>query len=214
MGKRISSAKILEMMEVFDEKIGAKKSELNYKNPYTFAVAVLLSAQATDKSVNIATDELFEVADNPKAMLELGLDEIKRHIKTIGLFNAKAKHIVEMSETLIEKFGGVLPKTRDELMMLSGIGRKSANVILNELYGTPTIGVDTHVLRLVKRLGLMGDEFDTPEKVEMELERIIPERYKPFVSNYLVLFGRYICKAKNPDCDACYLKKFCKVKKF
>ena len=121
---------------------------------------------------------------------------------------------MEMSETLIEKFGGKLPKTRDELMLLSGIGRKSANVIMNELYGASTIGVDTHVLRLVKRLGLMGEEFDTPEKVEMELCRIIPERYKPFVSNYLVLFGRYVCKAKNPDCEGCYLKKFCKVKKF
>ncbi len=210
----ISKSKLKEMLELFDEKIGRKKSELNYKNPYTFAVAVLLSAQATDKSVNIATRELFEIADNPKSMLELGVEEIKRYIKTIGLFNAKAKHIVELSETLLEKFGGKLPKTRDELMTLSGIGRKSANVILNELYGLPTIGVDTHVLRLVKRLGLMGDEFDTPEKVEMELERIIPSEYKPFISNYLVLFGRYICKAKNPDCDACYLKKFCKVKKF
>ncbi len=210
----VSKARLNEMLEIFDKKIGNKKSELNYKNPYTFAVAVLLSAQATDKSVNIATRELFEIADNPKAMLELGLDEIKRYIKTIGLFNAKAKHIMEMSQTLIEKFNGKLPKTRDDLMSLSGIGRKSANVILNELYGTPTIGVDTHVLRLVKRLGLMGDEFDTPEKVESELERIIPEKYKPFISNYLVLFGRYICKAKNPDCSNCYLQKFCKVKKF
>ena len=210
----ISKAKLLEMLEIFDKKIGRKKSELNYKNPYTFAVAVLLSAQATDKSVNIATKELFEIADNPKAMLDLGLDEIKRYIRTIGLFNSKAKHIVELSETLIEKFGGVLPKTRDELMTLSGIGRKSANVILNELYGMPTIGVDTHVLRLVKRLGLMGEKFNTPEEVEMELERIIPDAYKSYISNYLVLFGRYICKAKNPDCDNCYLKKFCKVKKF
>ncbi len=210
----ISKAKLLEMLKIFDEKIGRKKSELNYKNPYTFAVAVLLSAQATDKSVNIATKELFEIADNPKAMLTLGLDEVKKYIRTIGLFNSKAKHIIELSETLLEKFNGKLPKTRDELMMLSGIGRKSANVILNELYGTPTIGVDTHVLRLVKRLGLMGEEFDTPEKVEMELERIIPEKYKPFISNYLVLFGRYVCKAKNPDCDSCYLKKFCKVKNF
>lgn len=209
----LKKSEILEMLEIFDEKIGQRKSELNYKNPYTFAVAVLLSAQATDKSVNIATAELFEIADNPKTMLSLGLDEIKKYIRTIGLFNSKAKHIMEMSQTLIEKFDGILPKTRDELMQLSGIGRKSANVILNELYGLPTIGVDTHVLRLVKRLGLMGDEFNTPEEVESELERIIPEKYKPFISNYLVLFGRYICKAKNPDCANCYLKKFCKIKK-
>lgn len=209
----LKKSEILEMLEIFDEKIGQRKSELNYKNPYTFAVAVLLSAQATDKSVNIATAELFEIADNPKTMLSLGLDEIKKYIRTIGLFNSKAKHIMEMSQTLVEKFNGILPKTRDELMQLSGIGRKSANVILNELYGLPTIGVDTHVLRLVKRLGLMGDEFNTPEEVESELERIIPEKYKPFISNYLVLFGRYICKAKNPDCANCYLKKFCKIKK-
>ncbi|MBP3615854.1 MAG: endonuclease III [Alphaproteobacteria bacterium] len=209
----LKKSEILEMLEIFDEKIGQRKSELNYKNPYTFAVAVLLSAQATDKSVNIATAELFEIADNPKTMLSLGLDEIKKYIRTIGLFNSKAKHIMEMSQTLVEKFDGILPKTRDELMQLSGIGRKSANVILNELYGLPTIGVDTHVLRLVKRLGLMGDEFNTPEEVESELERIIPEKYKPFISNYLVLFGRYICKAKNPDCANCYLKKFCKIKK-
>ena len=209
----LKKSEILEMLEIFDEKIGQRKSELNYKNPYTFAVAVLLSAQATDKSVNIATAELFEIADNPKTMLSLGLDEIKKYIRTIGLFNSKAKHIMEMSQTLVEKFNGILPKTRDELMQLSGIGRKSANVILNELYGLPTIGVDTHVLRLVIRLGLMGDEFNTPEEVESELERIIPEKYKPFISNYLVLFGRYICKAKNPDCANCYLKKFCKIKK-
>lgn len=209
----LKKSEILEMLEIFDEKIGQRKSELNYKNPYTFAVAVLLSAQATDKSVNIATTELFEIADNPKTMLSLGLDEIKKYIRTIGLFNSKAKHIMEMSQTLVEKFNGILPKTRDELMQLSGIGRKSANVILNELYGLPTIGVDTHVLRLVKRLGLMGDEFNTPDEVESELERIIPEKYKPFISNYLVLFGRYICKAKNPDCANCYLKKFCKIKK-
>lgn len=210
----ISKAKLLEMLKIFDEKIGRKKSELNYKNSYTFAVAVLLSAQTTDKSVNIATSELFKVADNPKAMLRLGENKLKQYIRRLGFFNAKTKHIMEMSRTLLEKFDGKLPKTRNELIMLSGIGRKSANVILNELYGTPTIGVDTHVLRLVKRLGLADEKFDTPEKVEMELERLIPEKYKPFISNYLVLFGRYVCKAKNPDCDNCYLKKFCKVKKF
>lgn len=210
----ISKPKLREMLEIFDKKIGAKKSELNYKNPYTFAVAVLLSAQTTDKSVNIATKELFEIADNPKSMLELGEVRLKQYIRRLGFFNAKARHIMEMSQTLIEKFDGKLPKTRDELLMLSGIGRKSANVILNELYGTPTIGVDTHVLRLVKRLGLVGDKFNTPEEVEQELDRIIPDRFKPFISNYLVLFGRYVCKAKNPDCESCYLKKFCKVKKF
>lgn len=209
----MKKSELLEMLCLFDEKIGPKKSELNYKNPYTFAVAVLLSAQATDKSVNIATKDLFEVADNPRAMVELGLLEVKKYIRTIGLFNAKAKHIIEMSEMLISEFNGELPRTREDLMKLPGIGRKSANVILNELYGEPTIGVDTHVLRLVKRLGLMGDEFKTPEEVEAELDRIIPEKYKPFISNYLVLFGRYVCRAKNPKCDECYMKKFCQLLK-
>ncbi len=204
---------LLEMLDIFSKKIGNTKSELNYKNPYTFAVAVLLSAQATDKSVNIATRELFEVADNPHAMLELGLNNIKKYIKTIGLFNSKAKHIIEMSEMLISDFNGVLPKTREDLIKLPGIGRKSANVILNELYGAPTIGVDTHVLRLVQRFGLVGSDCNTPEKVEEALEKIIPDYYKPFISNYLVLFGRYICKAKNPDCKNCYMKRFCKIVK-
>ncbi len=209
----ISKSKYLEMLEIFDKRIGNPGSELNYKNPYTMAVAVLLSAQATDKSVNIATRELFEIVDNPKSMLDLGIEELKKHIKTIGLFNSKAKHIIEMSEMLVQKFDGILPKTRDELMMLSGIGRKSANVILNELYGTPTIGVDTHVIRLVKRLGIVNDNITTPEAIEEALDKITPLKYKPFVSNYLVLFGRYDCKAKNPNCLDCYMKKFCKVKK-
>ena len=123
--KKLSPLEITEMMELFDSHIGHKKSELQYKNPYTFAVSVLLSAQATDKSVNLATRDLFEIADNPVDMLALGLDELKRNIRTIGLFNSKAKHIMEMSATLIEKFGGNLPHTHTELMQLSGIGRKS-----------------------------------------------------------------------------------------
>ena len=205
----LTKKQIIEMMELFDSHIGHKKSELEYKNPYTFAVAVLLSAQATDKSVNLATKDLFEVADNPASMLNLGLDSLKHYIRTIGLYNAKAKHIMEMSETLIERFSGHLPHTREELMQLSGIGRKSANVILNELYGEPTIGVDTHVLRLTHRLNLVPDSVTTPEATEQELERIIPDKFKPYVSNYLVLFGRYECKAKNPNCANCYLKKFC-----
>jgi len=207
--KKLSSAQITEMMKLFDIHIGHKKSELNYKNPYTFAVSVLLSAQATDKSVNLATRELFDLADNPSDMLALGLEELKRHIRTIGLFNSKAKHIMEMSQILVEKFGGSLPNTHAELMQLPGIGRKSANVILNELYGAPTIAVDTHVLRLTHRLNLVPDSVITPDATEAELEHIIPEKYKPYISNYLVLFGRYRCKAIKPGCEGCYLKKFC-----
>ena len=208
--KKLTPSQINEMMEIFDSLIGHKKSELQYKNPYTFAVSVLLSAQATDKSVNLATPALFEIADNPADMLALGLNELKHYIRTIGLFNSKAKHIMEMSQTLIEKFNATLPHTRDELMQLSGIGRKSANVILNELYGAPTIAVDTHVLRLTHRLNLVPDSVVSPEDTEAELERIIPQKYKPYVSNYLVLFGRYYCKAINPQCSGCLLAKFCR----
>lgn len=203
-----------KLLTLFNEKIGAKKSELNYYNPYQFAVAVLLSAQSTDKQVNIATRDLFEIVDNPKAMLELGEAELKKYIKSIGFFNMKAKHIIEMSETLIEKFGGHLPKTREELMSLSGIGRKSANVILNELYGTPTIGVDTHVMRLTHRLDLVPENATTPEQIEAELDKITPEEYKPLISNFLVLYGRYECKAQHPKCETCYIKEFCKNKEY
>ena len=208
----ISKKNYIELLSIFNEKIGAKKSELNYKNPYQLAVAVLLSAQATDKSVNLATRDLFEIVDNPKAMLNLGESELKKYIKTIGLYNSKAKNIIKMSETLIEKFNSQLPKTRDEIMELAGLGRKSANVILNELYGTPTIGVDTHVLRLVQRLDLVPADTTGPVEVELALDKITPPEYKPLVSNFLVLYGRYVCKAIKPDCENCYIKKFCKKK--
>lgn len=209
----ITNKNLKELLSLFEKNIGAKKSELNYKNPYQFAVAVLLSAQSTDKIVNKATKDLFEIIDNPQSMLDLGEKGLKDYIKIIGLYNSKAKHIMEMSQTLIDKFNGILPKTRDELQQLAGIGRKSANVILNELYGTPTIGVDTHVLRLVHRLDLVPNDAKTPEKVEYYLDKIVPDYYKPYISNYLVLYGRYECKAQNPHCENCYIKKFCKVKK-
>ena len=206
----ISQKNLQEILFLFEKNIGNKKSELNYKNPYTFAVAVLLSAQATDKSVNIATEKLFEIVTTPQDMILLGEEKLKKYIKTIGLFNNKAKHIIAMSKTCIEKFNGQLPKTREELMSLAGIGRKSANVILNELYDTPTIGVDTHVLRLTKRLDFVDEKITNPEQTEEILEKIIPVRYKPFISNYLVLHGRYVCKATKPLCEECYLQKLCK----
>jgi endonuclease-3 len=205
----ITKINLQKTLSFLDRTIGPRKSELGYKNPYTFAVAVLLSAQATDKSVNIATKELFEEADNPAAMLRLGLERVKKHIRTIGLFNTKAKNIIAMAETLVEKFGGVLPDTRDELQSLPGIGRKSANVIMNQLYGTPTIGVDTHVMRLVRRLDMVPESANTPEKVEAALEKTIPEKYKPMISNYLVLHGRYTCTARAPKCGTCGLNGIC-----
>lgn len=206
----ISRKNLEQVLLLFEKNIGNKKSELNYKNPYTFAVAVLLSAQSTDKSVNIATEPLFKIVSTPQDMVNLGETKLKEYIKTIGLFNNKAKHIIAMSKACIEKFDGKLPTTRDDLMQLAGIGRKSANVILNELYNSPTIGVDTHVLRLTKRLDFVDKNITSPEKTEEILEKIIPEKYKPFISNYLVLHGRYVCKAIKPLCEKCYLQKFCK----
>ncbi|MDR2099050.1 MAG: endonuclease III [Rickettsiales bacterium] len=209
----ISKSGLEKMLSFFDMTIGDRKSELEYRNPYTFATAVLLSAQATDKSVNIATKDLFEAADNPKAMRALGPERVKKYIKSIGLFNNKAKNIIAMADMLIEKFGGELPKTRDGLMSLPGIGRKSANVIMNELYGAPTIGVDTHVMRLAHRLGMAPEDADTPEKVEAILEKTIPGKFKPFISNYLVLHGRYTCTARNPKCGECGIKSLCEFRK-
>jgi endonuclease-3 len=193
-----------------DAKIGPRKSELEHKNPFTFAVSVLLSAQATDKSVNAATGELFELADTPAKMLALGLERLKGYIKTIGLYNNKAKNIMAMSEILVDKFHGRLPKTRDGLQSLPGIGRKSANVIMNELYGAPYIGVDTHVMRLSHRLDLVPENADTPEKIEVALDKATPGKYKPFISNYLVLYGRYTCTARRPKCVDCGIRDLCR----
>ena len=207
--KVIKKPVFLKILEFFEAEIGPQKSELIYKNPYTFAISVLLSAQATDKSVNIATRELFEIVDTPQGMIVLGLDRLKNYIKTIGLYNNKAKNIIALSEMLVEKFRGRLPKTRDEIQSLPGLGRKSANVIMNELYGAPYIGVDTHVMRLSHRLGLVPDNAATPEKIEALLEKITPEKYKPYISNYLVLYGRYTCTAKKPKCGGCEIRDLC-----
>ena len=203
----------MKILGFLDAKIGPRKSDLGYKNPFTFALSVLLSAQATDKSVNIATKELFEVADTPAAMLALGLERLKCYIRTIGLYNNKAKNVIAMSEILVEKFHGRLPKTRDELQSLPGIGRKSANVIMNELCGAPYIGVDTHVMRLSHRLDLVPGKADTPEKIEAALDGITPEKYKPFISNYLVLYGRYTCTARVPKCLDYGIRNLCRYYK-
>ena len=205
----IKKPAFLKILEFFEREIGPRKSELDYENPYAFAVAVLLSAQATDKSVNIATRELFELVDTPAKMLELGLDRLKDHIKSIGLYNNKAKNVIAMAQILVDEFGGNLPKDRDGLQSLPGIGRKSANVIMNELYGAPYIGVDTHVMRLSHRLGLVPVGADTPEKIEAALDEATPARYKPFISNYLVLYGRYTCTARAPKCAGCGIRALC-----
>ena len=202
---------VARICEKFEQQNPNPNTDLKWKNDFTLAVSVLLSAQTTDNAVNKATAKLFEIADTPEKMLSLGLNGIKEHIRTIGLFNNKSKSIISMCKALVEDYGGKLPDNRDDLQKLAGIGRKSANVIMNVLYGKPFIAVDTHVIRIVGRMGISSH--NTPKKIEDDLERLTPERYKSRISNWLVLHGRYVCKAKKPECARCFLKNECMYKK-
>jgi endonuclease-3 len=186
------------------------ETELNYVNAYTLLVAVVLSAQATDTGVNKATQKLFAKVKTPAAMLKLGEAGLKRHIKTIGLFNAKAKNILALSKILIEKFGGAIPRTREDLQTLPGVGRKTANVVLNVVYGEPTLAVDTHVFRVANRTGLAKGE--TPEEVEQKLLKVIPQKWLSHAHHWLILHGRYTCKARAPDCPSCIVRDLCAYK--
>jgi endonuclease-3 len=183
------------------------KCELDYTTPYTLMVAIILSAQATDKGVNKATPALFAIADTPEKMLALGEEGLKKYIKTIGLFNNKAKNIIAMSNELITNFGGELPRDRSKLESLSGVGRKSANVFLNVIYNEPFIAVDTHVFRVSNRTELATGK--TPLEVENKLEKVVPNKYKKGASHWLVLHGRYTCTAKNPKCATCPVADLC-----
>lgn len=186
------------------------KGELNYVNPYTLLVAVVLSAQATDIGVNKATHGLFAEADNPAAMLALGEARVRDHIKTIGLFNSKAKNVIALSQMLLEQHGGEVPQDRDSLVKLPGVGRKTANVVLNIAFGQPTIAVDTHLFRVSNRTGMAPGK--TPEEVERKLEKKIPARWKLHAHHWLILHGRYICKARKPDCAGCPVEDLCGYK--
>ena len=192
---RTKKNQITAICEIFEERDKDPGSDLEWRNPFTLAVSVLLSAQTTDNAVNRATSTLFKIAYTPEKMLALGIDEIINHIKTIGLYRNKSKHIIGMCEMLVSEMNSTIPNTREELEKLPGIGRKSANVIMNLLYGAPYIAVDTHVLRTTNRIGI--STHTTPTKVESDLDRITPEQYKSRISNWLVLHGRYVCKAKN-----------------
>lgn len=198
---------ITAILDVFKAQNPAPESELEFHNAYTLLVAIILSAQSTDKGVNKATKDLFKIADNPQAMLNLGIDKLKDYIKTIGLYNNKAKNIIAMSEILVRQYHGEVPHDREILEALPGVGRKTANVLLNVWWNEPTVAVDTHVLRLAQRLDLSDGK--TPLEVEADLNKL-PDEYKLYVNHWLVLFGRYICKAKNPNCSQCPIKKFCK----
>ncbi len=200
---------ICQILDVFKAADPNPGSELHYHNAFTLLVAIVLSAQSTDKGVNKATAELFKIADTPQKMLDLGLDNLKEHIKTIGLYNNKAKNIIALSRRLVDERGGEVPPEREFLESLPGVGRKTANVLLNVWWNQPTVAVDTHVLRLAARLNL--SDGTTPLTVEADLNQL-PDEYRLHLNHWLVLFGRYICKAQKPDCANCPVAQFCQSK--
>jgi endonuclease-3 len=201
---------VTTILDALDKYIPNPKSDLEYTNAYTLLVAIVLSAQSTDKGVNKATKALFEVADTPQKMLDLGIDNLKEYIKTIGLYNNKAKSIMSLSQDLIDKFGGNVPSAREEIQSLAGAGRKTANVVLNVWFNQPTLAVDTHVARVANRLGF-SDQKD-PTKIEFDLENIIPDEYKLKAHHLLILFGRYTCKSVKPLCEQCPITALCHSK--
>jgi len=203
-----------EKIEKFFARLAAERpnprGELDYINPYTLLIAVVLSAQATDASVNKATEPLFKIADSPQKMIELGEAKLRGHIKTIGLFNSKAKNVIKLSEILLSQHGGRVPRERAALESLPGVGRKTANVVLNVAFGEPTIAADTPILRVGNRTGLAPGK--TPLEVELKLLKRVPERYKLHAHHWLILLGRYVCKARKPDCPRCVVNDLCRYK--
>jgi endonuclease-3 len=183
------------------------RGELEHVNPYTLLVAVVLSAQATDAGVNKATPALFAAADTPDKMVALGEDKLREMIRTIGLYRTKAKNVIALSRQLIEKHGGTVPPSREALEELPGVGRKTANVVLNIAFGEPTIAVDTHIFRVGNRTGLAPGK--TPFEVETNLERIVPDKYKRHAHHWLILHGRYVCLARRPLCEKCIIHDLC-----
>jgi endonuclease-3 len=185
-------------------------TELEYHSPFELLIAVILSAQATDKSVNLATRRLFPVAGTPQAILALGENGLITHIKTIGLFRSKAKHIIESCRMLIEKHAGLVPESREALEALPGVGRKTANVVLNTAFGHPTIAVDTHIFRVSNRTGLAPGK--DVRQVEDRLLKFVPEGFRQHAHHWLILHGRYVCKARTPDCPQCAIRDLCEYR--
>ena len=185
-------------------------TELNYTNPFELLIAVILSAQATDKGVNKATEKLFAVANTPQAILDLGVDGLKEYIKTIGLFNSKAENIIKTCRDLIEKHQGQVPENREALEALAGVGRKTANVVLNTAFGHPTIAVDTHIFRVSNRTGFAPGK--DVVKVEEKLLKVVPDEFKVDVHHWLILHGRYTCIARKPRCGSCIIEDLCEYK--
>jgi len=201
---------VFEFFRRLAESNPAPETELEYVNPYTLLVAVALSAQATDVGVNKATRSLFAKVKTPEAMLELGEEGLKQHIKTIGLFNTKAKNVIAAARILVDEFGGEVPRERDKLETLPGVGRKTANVVLNVAFGQPTIAVDTHIFRVSNRTGLAPGK--NPLEVELKLEKVVPETFVTHAHHWLILHGRYICKARTPECWHCPVSDLCAYK--
>ena len=204
---KLKPAAVHEIFRRFAAANPDPKSELEYHNPYTLLVAVVLSAQATDAGVNKATRPLFKIADTPQKMRAFGEERLREAIKTIGLYRNKAKNIIALSERLVAEHGGEVPRDRDALERLPGVGRKSANVVMNVAFGEPTIAVDTHVFRVANRTGLADGA--TPLEVEQQLLRVIPPEYVRNAHHWLILHGRYVCKAKKPECPRCLIKDLC-----
>jgi endonuclease III len=203
-----SAAEVAEAFRRFQKANPEPRGELEHINPYTLLVAVVLSAQATDAGVNKATPALFAAADTPEKMVVLGEERVRELIKTIGLFRTKAKNVVGLSERLVVEHGGLVPPSREALEALPGVGRKTANVVLNIAFGQPTIAVDTHIFRVGNRTGLAPGK--TPFEVETELERVVPSAYKRHAHHWLILHGRYTCVARRPLCEACLINDLCR----
>ncbi|WP_325893376.1 endonuclease III [Grimontia sp. NTOU-MAR1] len=206
----MNNEKRVQILERLRAENPHPETELNWNTPFELLIAVLLSAQATDVSVNKATDKLYPVANTPQALLNLGVDGVKEYIKTIGLFNSKAENVIKTCRIIVEQHGGEVPENREALEALPGVGRKTANVVLNTAFGWPTIAVDTHIYRVSNRTKFaMGKDVVA---VEEKLEKVVPKEFKVDVHHWLILHGRYVCVARKPKCGACIIEDLCEFK--
>ena len=203
----MSNKSISTIFSILKKKNPNPTTELNYNSEFELLIAVILSAQATDVSVNKATDKLYKVANTPELIFDLGVSELKTYIKNIGLFNTKAQNVIKTCKILIDEHDSRVPNNRKDLEKLPGVGRKTANVVLNTAFGQPTMAVDTHIFRVSNRLGIASGK--TPLEVEMQLLENVPKRYMQDAHHWLILHGRYICTAKKPKCDECFLSELC-----
>ena len=206
----MNRGKRIEIFQRLQQENPEPRTELNYSSPFELLIAVILSAQATDVGVNKATAKLYPVANTPQAILDLGIDGLKTYIRTIGLFNTKAENIIKTCDLLVQQHAGQIPESRQELEALPGVGRKTANVVMNTAFGEPTIAVDTHIFRVANRTGIAKGK--TVREVEDRLQRLVPEEYKQDAHHWLILHGRYTCIARNPRCGSCIIYDLCEYR--